>query len=82
MTLKTAVTGAGARTSLRDRKIAVIMGSPSAVKLTLPAAVRTRVARALRRARTRTKVRMLVTATAVDAAGNASTKKLTVKVRR
>jgi hypothetical protein len=45
-------------------------------------ALRTLVARALRNARTRTKVSALFTATARDAAGNRSVRKKTIRVRR
>jgi hypothetical protein len=75
----------GARSRKVDLKRAnvVLSGGRKANRtLRLSTALRGRVARALRSARTRNGVAVLVTATATDAASNTSTKKRTVKVRR
>jgi hypothetical protein len=50
--------------------------------LRVSSTLRRRIARALRSARSRSGVNVLVTATARDVAGNRSTKKKTIRVRR
>jgi hypothetical protein len=70
------------KVSLRSASVALAKGRKADHAFKLSTALRRRIARALRGARTRNGVAVLITATAVDAAGNASTKRRTIEVRR
>jgi hypothetical protein len=70
------------KVSLKRANVVLRRGRKVSHTFRLSTALRGRVARALRGARTRNGVTVLITATATDAAGNRSTKGRTVKVRR
>jgi hypothetical protein len=70
------------KVSLKGATVALAAGETAAVTLKLSKALRAQVASRLRLRRTRREVTALITATAVDAAANAPTKKLIIKIRR
>ncbi|MEA2187712.1 MAG: hypothetical protein QOK16_2723 [Solirubrobacteraceae bacterium] len=74
--------GKAKKISLRRAKVVLAKGRPAKRRFTVSKKLRSQIMRALRSKRTRSNVKALMTATAVDAAGNKATKKLTIKVRR
>jgi len=74
--------GKARKVSLKSAKVTLAKGKPAKRRFKLSKRLRSQIARALRSRRTRYNVRALITATAVDAAANKATKRLTVKVRR
>jgi hypothetical protein len=70
------------KVGLRSASVALTRGRQADHAFKLSTTLRRRVARALRGARTRNRVTVLITATAVDAAANRSTKRRTIKLRR
>jgi hypothetical protein len=74
--------GAAQKVKLRSATVSVARASKRKHTFRVSRALRARISRALRSARTRTAVKLVVTATARDAAGNRSTKTKTIRVRR
>jgi hypothetical protein len=74
--------GKAKKIRLRSAKVVLARARPAKRRFTVSKKLRSQIMRALRSKRTRSNVKALMTATAVDAAGNKATKKLTVKVRR
>ncbi|MDX6682481.1 MAG: hypothetical protein QOG94_2520 [Solirubrobacteraceae bacterium] len=74
--------GAAKRYKLPGSTVSVPKASRKKHTLRVSSTLRRRIARALRSARSRSGVKVLVTATARDVAGNRSTKKKTIRVRR
>lgn len=70
----------GVKTSAARK--ALRKGQRAALTLKLSSSLRKRLAGALRSRRTRSRVRATITATAVDAAGNRRTKRVTIRLRR
>jgi subtilisin-like proprotein convertase family protein len=70
------------RVATRSAQKRLRTGQRATLRLRFSPSLRARIVRALRNRRTRTKVRATITATAVDAARNKQTKRLTVRIRR
>ena len=74
--------GEAKKVSLKSATVTVTRAKQAKRKFTISRSLRSRLTRALRSSRTRTRIRALITATATDAAGNKSSRTLTIKVRR